>query len=56
MAISAREYYYLKCAPEENGRNYQLTCPRLPYQSKFQKSGTARLTDPCTCIGFTVLL
>ena len=32
---------------------YAVTCPQSPYQSKFQKSGVARLTDPC--IGFTVL-
>ncbi len=31
-----------------------VTCPQSPYQSKFQKSGVARLTDPC--IGFAVLL
>ena len=30
-----------------------VTCPRSPYQSKFQKSGIARLTDPC--IGLAVL-
>ena len=32
----------------------QLTRPLLPYQSKFQKSGVARLTDPR--IGVAVLL
>ena len=36
----------------ELNRKKLLTCPLLPYQSKFQKSGVARLTDPR--IGFAV--
>ena len=37
----------------KSSRVLALTCPQSPYQSKFQKSGGSRLTDPC--IGFTVL-